>query len=86
MLEQDEARAQRIGTLVNSIGEFNKLDGSADAQRAFLLGNTLINVFGPKVAAAVVAGFREHRRAESVARPLGQSAATDSRPTPSAAH
>jgi hypothetical protein len=58
LLEQDEARAQRIGILVNSISEFRRDDPAADAERAFLLGVTLINVFGPKVAAEVVKGFR----------------------------
>ncbi len=58
LLQQDEPRAKRLGELVAAIEDFKQGDAGADAQRAFLLGNTLINIFGYEVAKGVIAGFK----------------------------
>jgi hypothetical protein len=60
LLQENEERAKRLGVLVSAIAGFQGQDQSpdADTQRAFLLGNTLINVFGYSVAKGVIDGFR----------------------------
>ena len=65
LLQNDEQRAERLGSLVAAIIDFKAVDPAhgpedplADKQRAFLLGNILINLFGYSVAKGVVAGFR----------------------------
>lgn len=79
LLEDDEKRADRLGELVASIVAFKAIDPAAnppepedpqaDSQRAFLLGSTLINIFGYDLAKAVIAGFQAEMAAPSVASP-----------------
>ncbi len=59
LLKQDEKMAENVSGLVKKIGAFGAPDRDGDAQRAFLLGNALINVFGHEVASAAVKGFKK---------------------------
>ena len=59
LLKQDEKMAENVSGLVKKIGSFGAADRNGDAQRAFLLGNALINVFGHEIASAAVKGFKQ---------------------------
>jgi len=58
LLEKDDAIAARVGTLVEAIHTLDLPGPDADAQKAFLLGNTLMAVFGAPVTAAAVKRFK----------------------------
>lgn len=68
LLQEDEERSERLGGLVGAIMQFKATDPAAnppaeedplaDSQRAFLLGSTLINIFGYDLAKAAVDGFK----------------------------
>jgi hypothetical protein len=58
LLQRDDARAKMVADLKNSIADFKKGDPAGDAERAYLLGNMMINNFGRPVTEAVINGFR----------------------------
>ncbi len=68
LLQDNEDRAKRLGQLIASISNVQGLDGNADSQRAYLLGNTLINMFGYDVASKVIAGFKAQLGPETLAK------------------
>lgn len=61
LLQQNEERVRRLADFIAGIDAYKKDDGglTADAERAFLFGNALINMFGYEVAKGVVDGFRK---------------------------
>jgi hypothetical protein len=51
--------SKHLGQLIAAMDDFKKGDVAADDERAFLLGNTLINVFGENVAKGVLGGLKD---------------------------
>jgi hypothetical protein len=67
LMQNTEGTADRIAQLIGSIEQVPDL---TDEQRAYLLGNTLIAVFGAVVAGTAVNGFKPALQAQAQA--LGQ--------------